>query len=121
SLKTTWRVTICRCLTTNEKRWLKPAGLSVASRTNSTREIWFVAWFMAGCATGLSLKTAGNENSDPASKRDRNTQEGCRNGGGILARALVLAGKQLFQLSLQVSRSAVLFCGFECIHGRPVV
>jgi hypothetical protein len=56
-----------------------------------------------------------------ASKRDRNAQEGCRNGGGILARAFVLAGKQLFQLSLQISRSAVLFRGFECIHGRPVV
>jgi hypothetical protein len=56
-----------------------------------------------------------------ASNRDRNAQEGCRNGGVILARAFVLAGKQLFQLSLQVSRSAVPFCGFECIHGRPVV
>src|SRR6266403_4307103 len=55
------------------------------------------------------------------SKRDRNAQEGCRNRGGILVWASVLAGKQLFQLSLQVSRSAVLFCGFECIHGRPVV
>src|SRR5260370_6919274 len=66
----------------------------------------------------------GRTFSDPlrtASKRDRNAQEGCRNGGGILARAFVLTGKQLFQLSLQVSRSATLFCGFECIHGQPVV
>src|SRR6266481_7830730 len=56
-----------------------------------------------------------------ASKRDCNTQEGCRNGGGILVRAFVLTGKQFFQLSLQVSCSTILFCGFECIHGRSVV
>src|SRR6266581_13296 len=56
-----------------------------------------------------------------SSKRDRNPQESCRNGSGIPARAFVLAVEQLFQLFLQVSRSAVLFCGFECIHGWPVV
>src|SRR6266550_7879966 len=50
---------------------------------------------------------------------DRYAQEGCRDGGGILA--FVLALEQLFQLLLEVSRSAVLFCGVECIHGRPVV
>src|SRR6266496_807410 len=82
-------------------------------RTNLTREKWFAASFTAECTIELSLETASN--------RGGNTQEGCRNGGGILARAFVLAGKQLFQLSLQISRSAVLFCGFECIHGRPVV
>src|SRR6266576_6733524 len=62
--------------------------------------------------------------SDPlgtVSKRDRNAQEGCRNEGSIFTRAFVFAGKQLFQLSLQVSRSAVLFCGFKCVHGRPVI
>src|SRR3954470_9257388 len=92
---------------------MKPAASTLASHTNFTREIWFATWFTVGYATRLLLKTASN--------RDRNTQEGCRNGGSILARAFILAGKQLFQLSLQVSRSTVLFCGFECIHGRPVV
>src|SRR5213592_2271171 len=92
---------------------MKPAASTLDSHRNFTREIWFATWFTVGYATRLLLKTA--------SHGDRNAQEGCRNGGGILARAFVLAGKQLFQLSLQVSRSAVLFCGFECIHGRPVV
>src|SRR5947209_1882145 len=92
---------------------MKPAASTLDSHTNFTREIWFATWFTVGYATRLLLKTASN--------RDRNTQEGCRNGGGIFVRAFVLAGKQLFQLSLQVSRSAVLFCGFECVHGRSVV
>src|SRR5205809_6797052 len=92
---------------------MKPAASTLDSHTNFTREIWFAAWFTVGSATRLLLKTASN--------RDRNTQESCRNGGGILARAFVLAGKQLFQLSLQVSRAAILFRGFECIHGRSVV
>src|SRR5437764_11491901 len=92
---------------------MKPAASTLDSHRNFTREIWFATWFTVGYATRLLLKTALN--------RDRNTQEGCRNGGVILARAFVLAGKQLFQLSLQVIRSTVLFCGFECIHGRPIV
>ena len=36
-------------------------------------------------------------------------------------RAFVLAVEKLFQLFLQISRSAVLFRGFERIHGWPVV
>src|SRR2546429_9399576 len=92
---------------------MKPAASTLDSHTNFTREIWFATWFTVGYATRLLLKTASN--------RDRNTQEGCRNGGGILARAFVLAGKQLFQLSLQISRSTVLFRGFECVHGRSVI
>src|SRR5205085_4256310 len=55
------------------------------------------------------------------SKRDRNPQEGCRNGSSILAGALVLAVEQLFQLPLQVRRPAILFRGIECTHGRPIV
>jgi hypothetical protein len=50
-----------------------------------------------------------------------NAQEGCRNGGSILAWAFVLAFEQDFQLTLQIAGSAVLFRSFECIHGRPVV
>jgi hypothetical protein len=55
------------------------------------------------------------------SECNRNAQEGCRNGGGIPTRAFVLAVEQFFQLLLQIICPAVLFCGFECIHGRPVV
>ena len=53
-------------------------------------------------------------------ERNGNAQEGRRNGGGILARALVVAVEQNFQLLLQITGSTVLLCGLECIHGRPV-
>ena len=55
------------------------------------------------------------------SKCDCNAQEGCWNGGSILALASVLAVEQIFQFLLQVSRSIILFCSFERIHGRSVV
>src|SRR5712671_2602678 len=48
-------------------------------------------------------------------------QEGRGNRGGVLAGAFVLAVEQHFQLLLQVADLAVLFRGFEGIHGRPVI
>ena len=53
--------------------------------------------------------------------RNGDTQEGRGNGGGIHARAFVLAAKQNFQLFLQVAGFAVLFRSFECIHRRPAI
>jgi hypothetical protein len=53
--------------------------------------------------------------------RNGDTQEGRGDGGGIHARAFVLAVEQNFQLHLQVGGFAVLFRGFECVHGRPVI
>ena len=56
-----------------------------------------------------------------SSKRNSHAQEGCRNGGGILVGAFVLAVEQRFQLILQISCSAFLFGSVERIHGRSVV
>ena len=53
--------------------------------------------------------------------RNRDPQEGRRNGGGSLACALVLAIEQNFQLLLQIAGTAVLFRGFERVHGRSIV
>src|SRR5205823_7621450 len=105
-------------------RWRPPRPSNHLSSPSS------LSWQFSSCSASSPQSDSGPRqpacliNLTPlrtASKRDRNAQEGCRNGGSILARAFVLTGKQLFQLSLQISRAAVLFCGFECIHGRPVV
>jgi len=53
--------------------------------------------------------------------RNRDPQEGRRNGGGSLACTLVLAIEQNFQLLLQIAGPTVFFRSFERIHGRPVV
>src|SRR6266516_4396815 len=57
----------------------------------------------------------------PSSHRDRYAQEGCGNGGGILARACVLAVEQIVQLGLQIVLAAVGCCSFERVHRRPVI
>ncbi len=57
----------------------------------------------------------------PLLNRNGDTQEGCGNGGGVLAGAFVLAVEQSFELLLQVAGFAVLFRSFECIHGWPVI
>ena len=54
-----------------------------------------------------------------ALKGDRYSQEGCRDGGGILA--FVLALEQFFEFSLKLSRTAVFFRGFKRVHGRPII
>ena len=53
--------------------------------------------------------------------RNGDTQEDRGNGGGVHARAFVLAVEQNFQLFLQVAGFAVLFRSFECIHRRPLI
>src|SRR4051812_39172084 len=55
-----------------------------------------------------------------SSKRDRNAQEGCRNGGGIRALAAVLAVEEIDQLLFQIGSSTVLGRGLKRIHRRPV-
>jgi hypothetical protein len=47
------------------------------------------------------------------SKSNSNAQEGGGNGGGVLARAFVLAVEQIFQLLLQISCPTVLLRGFK--------
>ena len=55
------------------------------------------------------------------SKRNRDAEEGRGNGLGFLARALVLAIEQFFELFLHISGLTVLVRRFEGIHGRPVI
>ncbi len=76
-------------------------------------------------ATIESLRTAWTRRcrarATPGSHRDRHTQEGCRNGGGILGRACVLAVEEGVQFGLQFGLAAVGGCRFERVHGRAVV
>jgi len=55
------------------------------------------------------------------SHRNRYAQECGRNGSGILVRAFVFTIEQLFQFLLQVTSQAVLFRGFKCTHGWPII
>jgi hypothetical protein len=55
------------------------------------------------------------------SHRDHHAQEGCGNGGGILARACVLGAEEGLQLGLQVGLADVGCCSFERVHRRSVV
>ena len=56
----------------------------------------------------------------PLVDRNCNAQECCGNRSGVLAWAFVLAAEQSFQFLLEITASAVLLCGFESVHGRPV-
>jgi hypothetical protein len=56
----------------------------------------------------------------PLVDRNCNAQECCGNRSGVLAWAFVLAAEQSFQFLLEITGSAVLLCGFESVHGRPV-
>lgn len=55
------------------------------------------------------------------SERDGNAQEGCGNEGGVFVGTFVLAVEQGFQIVLEIGGSAVLFGGFEGVHGWPEV
>src|SRR5260221_13460701 len=52
---------------------------------------------------------------------DRHAQEGCGNGGGILARVCVLGVEEGLQLGLQIGFAVVGCCGFERVHRWSVV
>src|SRR5204862_2581075 len=59
--------------------------------------------------------------SSEPSNLDGYAQKRCRNCGGLLVWASVLAHEQGFQLLLELSGPAVLFCSLEGIHCRPVI
>ena len=89
-------------------------------RTVAHEPGWQIQWEkVARIADIFALPIADFGLAYRLSKGDRHAQEGCRNRRGILT--LVLAVEQCFELVLQGRASAVLFCGFECIHGWPVV
>src|SRR5262245_58197783 len=68
---------------------------------------------MASSFPALALTILANGNRD--------AQEGCGNGGDILARAAVLAVEQSLQFLLQVGGSSVLFRRLEGVHRWPIV
>src|SRR5580765_3413567 len=52
---------------------------------------------------------------------DRDAEEGCGNGGGVIGRACVLGAEEGVQLSLKIGLAAVGRCGFERVHRWSVV
>ena len=69
----------------------------------------------------LTCVPTGSRSRYALSHCDRDAQEGCRDGGGILARACVLAVEEGFELAMQLGLAAVGCCSRVRVHGRPVI
>ena len=70
---------------------------------------------------GLTREGPYCPEASTGSKSHRHAEKSRRNRGEILARAPVLAGEELFQLFLQISRTTILLGGFEGIHRRSII